>query len=101
MPSISETQSMKLYVPGEWRCAKCDFRLTKNFLSASTGTVHADTSTPEKCPNCDVPMWRVSWEEDCRDAWHFLEREMVRTRQLEKQLHDEGIQPDPPYEGYR
>ncbi|WP_299671762.1 hypothetical protein [uncultured Roseobacter sp.] len=77
-----------LFVPGAWQCQKCDFRLMKNILSATTGDVHADTSTPENCANCDVPLWRVTWEADCREAWQHLEEEMEKTRRLTKVLKE-------------
>lgn len=53
----------EMYVPGTWRCAKCEFRLVKSYLSMSNGTITANDTAGEKCPNCDVSMWRVSWKE--------------------------------------
>jgi len=87
---------MQLYVPGAFRCAKCDFQQTSLSADACTGIVHPNRSASGPCPNCNVPMWPITWEEDAKNAWHYLNEEMKRTRQLEQQLHDAGIDPDPP-----
>lgn len=54
-----------VYVPGLWRCPKCKFELQQMSLNAQDGTVTARDAPGEKCPNCHVPMWRVS-ERDAR-----------------------------------
>lgn len=48
-----------VFVPGMHKCAKCQFVLISNYISASTGNVWAKDD-PEQCPNCDVPLWRVT-----------------------------------------
>lgn len=57
----------QVYVPGVWRCAKCNFRLIQSNLNAGDATVTARDTPGEKCPNCDVPLWRVTWREEAED----------------------------------
>lgn len=49
-----------VYVPGQWRCAKCNFTLMQANLNANDGTVTARDQPGEKCRNCDSPLWRVT-----------------------------------------
>jgi hypothetical protein len=49
-----------VYVPGQWRCAKCKFTLIQANLNANDGTVTARDQPGEKCRNCDSPLWRVT-----------------------------------------
>lgn len=49
-----------VYVPGLWRCAKCEFELVQATLNARDGTVSARDTPGEKCPNCQSPLWRVT-----------------------------------------
>ena len=48
-----------VYVPGLWRCPKCQFNLVSNTLHAGTGMVSADNK-PQQCANGCGPMWRVT-----------------------------------------
>lgn len=52
-----------VYVPGLWRCAKCEFQLIQANLNAGDGSVTARDQAGDKCPNCDVPLWRVTERE--------------------------------------
>ncbi len=67
------------FVPGLWRCAKCECQVISNTLHAGTGNISANNE-PQSCPNNCGPMWRVSE----RDAGNRLidnadkERERVR-----------------------
>lgn len=47
------------YVPGVWRCAKCNLRLISQTLHVNLGMVSADNE-PQQCANGCGPMWRVS-----------------------------------------
>lgn len=53
-----------VYVPGQWRCAKCKFVCQKMTLNANTGAVgvQADTKT-EPCPNGCGPLWPMTERE--------------------------------------
>lgn len=53
----------KLYVPGRWRCPKCNFGLSQFKIRASDGAIGASDTPGEKCPNCDTPLWRVTERE--------------------------------------
>jgi hypothetical protein len=60
------------YVPGYWRCPKCAFCLQQKNLNARDGSVTARDDPGDKCPNCDGPLWRVSWQEDARETGERL-----------------------------
>lgn len=64
-----EPLEKKVYVPGQWRCPKCEFRLTQSNLYAATGTVGPRDQPGDKCPNCDTPLWRVSAMDDRNEAY--------------------------------
>lgn len=74
------------YVPGVWQCAKCDFRLVQSNLNALDGTVTANDKPGEKCPNCDVPLWRVSWKQDAIEATNRMGQYFDETQALKAQL---------------
>ncbi|GAB4071680.1 hypothetical protein KHC28_00120 [Ancylobacter sonchi] len=50
----------QVYVPGLWRCARCNFSLLQANLNACDGSVTARDQPGDKCPNCDSPLWRVT-----------------------------------------
>ena len=56
---IKELEAL-VFVPGLWRCAKCNFELVQANLNARDGTVTARNQPGDKCPNCDAPLWRVT-----------------------------------------
>lgn len=58
-----------VYVPGQWRCPKCDFRLSQMTLYAANGAVGPNDTPGEKCPNCNGPLWRVSAMDDRNEAF--------------------------------
>ena len=91
----------KVYVPGLWRCAKCNFELIQSNLNGADGTVTARDQPGDKCPNCDVPLWRVTererhhavmadserwWQEkqDAIDRAEKAEAEVARLREALK-----------------
>lgn len=49
-----------VYVPGLWRCAKCEFRLVQRNLNMASGAVTARDDAGDRCPNCTGPLWRIS-----------------------------------------
>lgn len=81
-----------VYAPGLWRCAKCDFQLVQSNLNANTGTVTARDNPGDKCPNCDVPMWRVTWKDNAlesqREAEAMFERFESVWKIIEAELPD-------------
>ena len=56
---IAELEKL-VYVPGLWRCPKCEFQLLQANLSAVDGRVSARDEPGDKCPNCGGPLWRVT-----------------------------------------
>jgi hypothetical protein len=75
-----------IFVPGAFACEVCDFRLTASFLNARDGSVTANNEHDEDCPNCSVPMTRVTWEQEARDAFKTAESQMNRAIEAETQL---------------
>lgn len=63
----------EVYVPGLWRCAKCNFRLVQKTLNADSGTVTSNDVPGTKCPNDGSPMWRVTWKERALEAEEQLD----------------------------
>ncbi|KAF1006026.1 MAG: hypothetical protein GAK28_02934 [Luteibacter sp.] len=51
-----------VYVPGLWRCAKCEFELIQSNLHPN-GAVTARDQPGDKCPNCNSPLWRVTYKD--------------------------------------
>jgi len=66
-----------VYVPGLWRCAKCEFQLTQMNLNANTGNVSARDEPGDKCPNCNSPLWRVTERDAGNQMCDRLEAEIV------------------------
>lgn len=64
--SEKAVQEAKQYVPGLFRCAKCDLSLVASTLYLKSGGVGPNNS-PQQCPNGCGPMWRVTWEQNSRE----------------------------------
>ena len=64
----------KVFCPGTWRCPKCEFVLLQRNLNALDGSVTARDEAGDKCPNCNNTLWRVSWEQEAREAYGVVER---------------------------
>ncbi|MGJ5163208.1 hypothetical protein [Bradyrhizobium sp. HKCCYLR1051] len=56
-----------VYIPGVWRCPKCSFSLLQSNLNAADGSVTARDEPGDTCPNCNGPLWRVTWKEHAED----------------------------------
>jgi hypothetical protein len=53
--------SEELTVPGRWYCTSCQFQLFQRVLSAVDGSVGTrDDPNDAECPNCFVPLHRVT-----------------------------------------
>ena len=74
----------EVYVPGRWRCPKCKFVLSQFNLNANDGSVSTRDEAGDKCPNCDKPLWRVTWKED---AMEMAERAL---EQVQRAVKKEG-----------
>lgn len=75
-----------IYVPGTWRCPKCQFVLVQSNLNAADGTVTARDEPGDKCPNCESPLWRVSWQQQAKEMAEYTEAEIIRSRALQLAL---------------
>lgn len=54
----------EIYVPGLYRCPKCDFIQSKNIIYAESGHVAADTSLADlDCPNDGEKMQQETWKD--------------------------------------
>lgn len=89
----------KVYQPGVFKCAKCNFELVQKTLNGLDGTVSARDAVGEKCPNDGWPMWRVSYMEDNAQAWKMGEEQFDRAtlaEAREKELEG-ALRPDDRY----
>lgn len=75
-----------VYVPGLWRCAKCEFKLMQSTLYAQSGTVGPRDDPGEKCPNCNSPLWRVSERDAGNETVDRCEAELKRANTLQSDL---------------
>jgi hypothetical protein len=48
-----------VYVPGLWRCTKCDCRTMRHEVRVADGAFRG-LNDPQQCPNGCGPMWRVT-----------------------------------------
>lgn len=79
-----------VYSPGLWRCAKCKFTLVQRNLNAHSGTITSRDQPGDKCPNCDVNLWRVTERENALENYETAENLHVRLNELEAQLASKG-----------
>ncbi|WP_226018431.1 hypothetical protein [Novosphingobium sp. FKTRR1] len=68
-------------VPGVLRCPRCSFRLVKMTLTPSGAFANPE---PDDCPNCASPLWRVTWEDEAKDAYKVAESQMDRALAAER-----------------
>lgn len=58
---LREAAEKLVYVPGQWRCAKCNYVGMHMIFSATTGDVGVKAAAKtEKCPNGCGPLWPVT-----------------------------------------
>lgn len=69
-----------VYVPGLWRCPKCEFRLIQANLNACDGSVTARDQPGEKCPNCASSLWRVTERDNGNKLIDDAERVVTEVR---------------------
>lgn len=80
-----------IYCPGVLRCAKCEFRIIKTKLTPAGAFANEE---PDTCPNCNVPMWRVTWKDEAHDAYKTAESQMDRALEAEAALaHPPAAEP--------
>lgn len=76
----------QVYVPGLWRCPKCNFQLVQANLHAATGTVSARDEPGDKCPNCNRPLWRTTERQARKEMELRCEEQMTRAEKAEAAL---------------
>ena len=87
-----------VYVPGTFQCAKCKFSLMKTTLFVGSGTFASDSS-PDTCPNCNVPMWRVTERDagnELCDRLDALADDKMRIEKLPQCFHMLRTEPGAP-----
>lgn len=72
-----------VYAPGRWKCVKCDFTLLQSSLNAATGNVTARHEAGGVCPNCNSPLWRVSWKAEAQENQTISETQFDRAMAAE------------------
>tara|TARA_R110002126_G_scaffold290704_4_gene448316 strand:- start:16836 stop:17837 length:1002 start_codon:yes stop_codon:yes gene_type:complete len=75
-----------LYVPGVWRCPKCQFELMQSNLNSRDGTVTARDEAGDKCPNCKTALWRVSWKDWAIETGKRLDETWDELQALKKAM---------------
>jgi len=70
----------KVYVPGSYKCPKCNFRLVTNILYAKSGTIGVKHHHGDPCPNDGEKMIPVTWEEDARE----MSAKMLQAVQMDR-----------------
>lgn len=73
-----------IYVPGHWTCPKCKFSLVQRTLWAQSGAITEHDKPGEKCPNCDTPLWRVTWKAQAQENLDRAITEVLRVQALKK-----------------
>lgn len=76
----------KIHVPGMWRCSRCGFVLCQSNLNAQDGTITARDQPGDRCPNCDVTLWRLSWRQHATDMAKVAEDAIDRAAKAEAEL---------------
>jgi hypothetical protein len=61
-----EEANKSQYMPGRLKCVKCNFVLISTNIHVMDGSFSANNKS-ETCPNCDVPMWKVTYKDGYKD----------------------------------
>ncbi|MCH4539142.1 hypothetical protein [Ochrobactrum sp. A-1] len=76
----------QIHVPGSWHCPKCKFTLQQMVMSAQDCSVAPQDKPGEPCPNCQSPLWRVTWKQDAMEMSERCEEQINYRKALETQL---------------
>jgi len=76
-----ERLEVLVYVPGVWRCAKCNLTLISHAICYATGRLGANTS-PQKCPNGCGPLWRRTERDAGNDLCDRLDSAFAEVERL-------------------
>jgi hypothetical protein len=83
----NERLAKLVYVPGLRKCAKCGFVLVTSNLHAHTGAVTANDKAGT-CPNCNVPLWRVTERDAGNDMVDRATEQVARAVAAEKRVSE-------------
>lgn len=73
------------YVPGLFRCPKCNFVNVVTNLNAKDGSFSANNE-PRQCANGCGPMWRITYKEELKTLSDIADDLSDKNRDLEAQL---------------
>jgi hypothetical protein len=71
-----------VYVPGLWKCPKCNCQIVSNFINTNSGNISANDAH-QKCPNGCGNMWKVSALDEYNKIIDDWEKKLI---ELEKPL---------------
>lgn len=83
---VADAIEALVFVPGQWRCPKCNFTLQQAVMNAQTGEVRAQDKPGEPCPNCDSPLWRSTWKQDAEELANRAVEQAERAQAAEVQV---------------
>lgn len=86
--ALSQEDDSHLYLPGTWRCAKCNFTLVQKTLYALNGAVGPNDKPGEKCPNCDSPLWRVTYKQAYSELQEMFEQYVMENPRRDQPIDD-------------
>lgn len=78
----------QIFVPGTWCCQKCKFTLVQSNLNAIDGSVTARDEPGDKCPNCNGPLWRVTWKQEASEMMDRATEQMLMLNSGRKAARD-------------
>ena len=84
-----------LYIPGEFKCGKCGFELIQSSINMGSGAVTTDNKNDTKCLNCNVIMWRVTWQSVAEKGMASIDELFEDNKNKAAQLElTKGLQPN-------
>jgi hypothetical protein len=78
-----------IYVPGDWVCPQCSFRLHKRLLSATDGAVAVDTGVEEeRCFNDGTTLQPLTWKQEAEEANRVALDLLKENRRLRERIEE-------------
>lgn len=74
------------FVPGLFKCGKCNCIMSCNTIYMGSGTIGAN-SEPRQCPNECGPMWRVTWKEHAKSMSKSQDGLMEKLIEANEKIH--------------
>jgi hypothetical protein len=73
-----EEANKSQYMPGRLKCVKCNFVLISTNIHVMDGSFSANNKS-ETCPNCDVPMWKVTYKDEYEETGERMKQVLKET----------------------